>query len=111
MRPRDAEGFREGGDFLVLAAGGNDPAAAAERLNGRDGRGNLWWVGGGNPVVSPERRGDGWDCCGLGVAIRWCRVAQPPAPMKDVKQQVRLPIREGREGALRAVFSGFRGGR
>jgi hypothetical protein len=33
------------------------------------------------------------------------------APMKDVKQQVRLPIREGREGALRAVFSGFRGGR
>ena len=38
-------------------------------------------------------------------------LAQPPAPMKDVKQQVRLPIREGREGALRAVFSGFRGGR
>ncbi len=30
-RPRDAEGFREGGDFGLLAAGGNDPAAAAER--------------------------------------------------------------------------------
>ena len=30
--------------------------------------------------------------------------------MKDVKQQVRLPIREGREGAFRAVFCGFRAG-
>ena len=30
-RPRDAEGFREGGDFAVLTAGRNDTAAAAER--------------------------------------------------------------------------------
>jgi hypothetical protein len=28
--------------------------------------------------VSGERGGDGWDCCGLGAAIRWCRVARPP---------------------------------
>ena len=34
-RPRDAEGFREGGDFAVLAAGRNDPAAAAERSQPR----------------------------------------------------------------------------
>jgi hypothetical protein len=27
-RPRDAEGLREGGDFAVLTAGRNDPAAA-----------------------------------------------------------------------------------
>jgi hypothetical protein len=58
-------GFSEGGDFAGLAAGGNDPAAGVERLNGRDGRdgrdgrigrgaggGDLLWVGGGNPVVS-----------------------------------------------------------
>ncbi len=38
-RPRDAEGFREGGDFAVLGAGGNDSVAAAERRDdGRDGR-------------------------------------------------------------------------
>jgi len=30
-RPRDAEGFGEGGDFLVLGAGRNDPAAAGQR--------------------------------------------------------------------------------
>ena len=34
-RPRDAEGLREGGDFAVLAAGGNDPAAAAQRSQPR----------------------------------------------------------------------------
>jgi len=34
-RPRDAEGFGEGGDFLVLCAGRNDPAAAVERSQPR----------------------------------------------------------------------------
>ena len=34
-RPRDAEGFREGGDFLVLGAGRNDPAAAGQRSEPR----------------------------------------------------------------------------
>jgi len=34
-RPRDAEGFREGGDFLVLGAGRNDPAAAGQRSQPR----------------------------------------------------------------------------
>ena len=33
--PRDAEGFREGGDFAVLTAGRNDPAAAVERSQPR----------------------------------------------------------------------------
>ena len=34
-RPRDVEGLREGGDFSVLSAGGNDPAAAVERSQPR----------------------------------------------------------------------------
>ena len=34
-RPRDAEGLREGGDFLVLGAGRNDPAAAGQRSQPR----------------------------------------------------------------------------
>ena len=33
--PRDAEGFGEGGDFLVLGAGRNDPAAAGQRSQPR----------------------------------------------------------------------------
>jgi hypothetical protein len=136
-RPRRRRGAEQTG-WTGLDGIGRDWAGLGGSGAGLVG-GDLLWVGGHNPVVSPERRGDGWDCCGLGAAIRWCRVAQPPAtsrhplrgaillgvvsggvarglaqppaPMKDVKQQVRLPIREGREGALRAVFSGFRGGR
>ncbi len=34
-RPRDAEGLGEGGDFLVLGAGRNDPAAAGQRSQPR----------------------------------------------------------------------------
>jgi hypothetical protein len=34
-RPRDAEGLREGGDFAVLSAGKNDPAAAGQRSQPR----------------------------------------------------------------------------
>ena len=34
-RPRDAEGFGEGGDFLVPGAGRNDPAAAGQRSEPR----------------------------------------------------------------------------
>jgi hypothetical protein len=86
---------------------------------GRGGvMGGTWWVGGGTPVVSRcsttgYRPAPLPGCDFILCGFRWCRScrAQPPAPMKDVKQQVRLPIREGREGALRAVFSGFRGGR
>ena len=52
-RPRDAEGFREGGDFAVLAAVGNDPAAAVERsqprgeivADGDDEHGRIGWIG------------------------------------------------------------------
>ena len=43
--------------------------------------GKRMWVGGGIPVVSRERWGDGVGGCGLGAAFRWCRsfLAQPPA--------------------------------
>jgi len=50
------------------------------------------------------------DLLGGGPRVGRGDAGQPWAPMKDVKQQVRLPIQEGREGAFRAVFGGFRGG-
>ena len=68
-RPRDAGGFREGGDFAVLAAGGNDRAAVGmdemDRMDGMDGMDRMDGMDGMDEMDGM----DGMDGIGWGFVV------------------------------------------